>query len=65
MQELSGTNSDILEPDRKKQAESLVFIAKQQVTRYKIDKIILGKIVRQHQVRKIMRQKYDLNNIYN
>jgi hypothetical protein len=52
VRELAETNSDILEPDRKKQTESLVFVAKQQVTRNKIDKIILGKIVRQHQVRK-------------
>jgi hypothetical protein len=52
VRELAETNLDILEPDRKKQAESLVFVAKQQVTRNKIDKIVLGKIVRLHQVRK-------------
>jgi hypothetical protein len=53
VRELSATSSDILQPDKKKHVESLVFVAKQQVTRNKIDRIVLGKIVRQHQVWKI------------
>jgi len=48
VQELAFSNSDIMDLDKKKRAQSIIFVAKQLVSQNKFSKATLGKIIIKH-----------------